>query len=85
MDLTHDNDWWSGVDLKLSFTPEDIFPQLRKPVKAQAKSMRMRFGKYKGKLVSEVPVGYLRWLLKNVSSFFPSEKEEMQRLCSNYQ
>ncbi len=39
----------------------------------------MSFGKHKGKLVSEVPRGYLRWTVANVSRMNPELRATIER------
>ena len=41
-------------------------------------STRISFGKHRGKLLTEIPVGYLRWVLANCSSVSPALRDEIR-------
>lgn len=44
----------------------------------RASSPVMRFGKHKDKLMSEVPTGYLEWVLKNFTDLYPSTRNQIR-------
>ena len=43
-----------------------------------AEGMRMPFGKYKGQLMSDIPIDYFEWALANLDRISPDLQKEME-------
>ena len=50
-----------------------------KTKQAMIKSGLMCFGKYTGKEIKSIPIGYLRWAKKNVSNVPEAQKQAIQK------
>ena len=47
--------------------------------------MKMPFGKYKGRDIRDIPLGYLEWLLENVDNLTANQRREIEIFLGHYE